>query len=348
MLFFVNDYGEGAHEKILARLTETNRVPAPGYGTDDFCAAAREKIRAACKAPNADVYFISGGTQTNQLVIDSLIRSYEGVLSAVSGHVNCHEAGAIEYTGHKVLPLPMHLGKIDANELRQWVEDFYANPSHMHTVYPGMVYISHPTEYGTLYTKQELTAISKVCREKGLPLFMDGARLGYGLMSPESDMTLSDIAALCDVFYIGGTKIGALCGEAVVFPQGNAPAHLTTLIKQHGALLAKGRLMGIQFDVLFTDNLYFEISRHAIEMARRVKSIFQQKGYPFLIDSPTNQQFVVLKNEQMEKLAKEAAFDIWEKVDDTHTAVRFATSWATPLESVEQLEKILPENTKEE
>ena len=348
MLFFVNDYGEGAHEKILERLTETNRISAPGYGTDDFCAAAKEKIRAACQAPKADVYFITGGTQTNQLVIDALLESYEGVLSAVSGHVNCHEAGAIEYTGHKVLPLPMHLGKIDAGELKQWVEDFYANPSHVHTVFPGMVYISHPTEYGTLYTKQELTEISKVCREKGLPLFMDGARLGYGLMSPESDMTLGDIAALCDVFYIGGTKVGALCGEAVVFPQGNAPKHLMTLIKQHGALLAKGRLMGIQFDVLFTDGLYFEISRHAIEMAQRVKKAFQAKGYPFLIDSPTNQQFVVLENGQMETLAKQAAFDVWEKVDGTHTAVRFATSWATQPETVDELERILPEYTQEE
>ena len=348
MLFFVNDYGEGAHEKILERLAETNRISAPGYGTDDFCAAAREKIRVACEAPKADVYFISGGTQTNQLVIDSLLRSYEGVLSAVSGHVNCHEAGAIEYTGHKVLPLPMHLGKIDAGELKQWVEDFYANPSHEHTVFPGMVYISHPTEYGTLYTKQELTAISEVCREKGLPLFMDGARLGYGLMSPGSDLTMPDIAALCDVFYIGGTKVGALCGEAVVFPRGNAPKHLMTLIKQHGALLAKGRLMGIQFDVLFTDGLYFEISRHAIEMAQRVKKVFQEKGYPFLIDSPTNQQFVILENGQMEKLAEQAAFDVWEKVDDTHTAVRFATSWATKPETVDELARILPMNTQEE
>ena len=348
MLFFVNDYGEGAHEKIIERLMETNRISAPGYGTDDFCAAAREKIRAACEAPKADVYFISGGTQTNQLVIDALLQSYEGVLSAVSGHVNCHEAGAIEYTGHKVLPLPMHLGKIDAGELKQWVEDFYANPSHEHTVFPGMVYISHPTEYGTLYTKQELTAISAVCREKGLPLFMDGARLGYGLMSPGSDLTLPDIAALCDVFYIGGTKVGALCGEAVVFPQGNAPKHLMTRIKQHGALLAKGRLMGIQFDVLFTDGLYFEISRHAIEMAQRVKKVFREKGYPFLIDSPTNQQFVILENGQMEMLAEQAAFDVWEKVDDTHTAVRFATSWATRLETVDELERILPMNTQEE
>ena len=341
MLFFVNDYGQGAHEKILERLMETNCISAPGYGTDEFCAAAKEKIRAACHAPQADVYFISGGTQTNQLVIDSLLTSYEGVLCAQTGHINCHEAGAVEFTGHKALALPQHDGKIDAGELKAYVEDFYANPSYEHMVFPGMVYISHPTEYGTLYTKAELMAISAVCRDKKLPLFLDGARLGYGLMSPDSDLSLPEIAELADVFYIGGTKVGALCGEAVVFPTGNAPKHFLTLIKQHGALLAKGRLMGIQFDALFTDDLYFEISRHAIEMAMRLKALFAKKGYSFLIDSPTNQQFVILENGQMEKLRAYAAFEVWEKVDENHTAVRFATSWATTKESIDELEQVL-------
>lgn len=341
MLFFTNDYGEGAHEKILQRLADTNLEPAPGYGTDAYCESAREKIRAACEAPKAEVFFISGGTQTNQLVIDSLLHSYEGVLAAKTGHVNGHEAGAIEYTGHKVLTLPQHLGKIDADELRACVEDFYGDENHDHMVFPGMVYISHPTEYGTLYSKAELQAISRICREKRLPLFMDGARLGYGLMSYQTDVTLPEIADLCDVFYIGGTKVGALCGEAVVFPRGNAPAHFMTLVKQHGALLAKGRLMGIQFDVLFTDGLYFEISRHAIDMAEKLKAVFREKGYTFFLDSPTNQQFIVLENGQMEKLKQHAAFSFWEKKDEDHTVVRFATSWATREESILALKNLL-------
>ena len=341
MLFFSNDYGEGAHEKILRRLEETNLEAAPGYGEDRYCESAKQKIRAACWAPDAEIFFITGGTQANQLVIDALLHAWEGVVSAETGHVNVHEAGAIEYTGHKVLPLPQHLGKINDRDLRAFVDDFYANDSHEHMVFPGMVYISHPTEYGTLYTLKELEALSAVCREKHLPLYLDGARLGYGLMSRGTDVTLPDIARLCDAFYIGGTKVGALCGEAVVFPSGNPPLHFMTRVKQHGALLAKGRLLGVQFDTLFTDNLYFEISRHAIDMAEQLKAVFREKGYPFFLDSPTNQQFIVLENEKMEKLKEAVVFSVWEKADENHTVVRFATSWATRLEAIEQLKILL-------
>ena len=252
MLFFENDYGEGAHEAVLKRLAETNGEQLSGYGTDPYCAAAREKIRAACDCPVADVDFLVGGTQTLAVGISSLLRRYEGVLAAQTGHVSVHESGAIEFTGHKVLTLPQKEGKISAGCLRSWLQNFYDDESHEHMVFPGMVYISHPTEFGTLYTKRELEDLSSVCRQYQIPLYVDGARLGYGLASPASDISLGDLSRLVDVFYIGGTKVGALCGEAVVFPAG-APAHFMTMVKQQGALLAKGRLLGIQFDALFTD-----------------------------------------------------------------------------------------------
>ena len=315
MLSFENDYNAGAHPLVLKALMDTNLIKEPGYGNDDFCQSAAEKIRAACACPEAEVYFISGGTQTNQVVISSLLRSYEGVLSAVSGHVNGHEAGAIEYSGHKVLTLPQHQGKIDPAELEAWIKSFYADESHEHMVFPGMVYISHPTEYGTLYSKAELERLSQVCRRYALPLFLDGARLGYGLMSRETDLRLEDIARLCDVFYIGGTKVGALCGEALVFTHKNAPEHFPTLIKQRGAMLAKGRLLGVQFDALFTDGLYFAIGCHAIEKAERLKEMFRQRGYAFYLDSPTNQQFIVLRNEKAEELRQHVRFTVWEKPD---------------------------------
>lgn len=260
MLYFENDYCEGAHPAILQKLTETNFEKVSGYGTDPYCASAREKIRAACACPEADVQFISGGTQSNAIVIASMLQRWQGVVAAATGHVAGHEAGAIEYTGHKVITLPQHNGKLDAAELRALVSTFYADDNHDHMVFPGMVYISHPTEYGTLYTKAELEALHAVCQEYKMPLFLDGARLGYGLAAEGTDVTLADLARLTDVFYIGGTKVGALCGEAVVFPHG-APAHFMTMVKQQGALLAKGRLLGIQFDVLFTDGLYFSISK---------------------------------------------------------------------------------------
>jgi len=298
MLAFENDYSEGAHEKILQRLMETNRVQQPGYGNDEYSQSAKEKIRAACQCPNADIYFLVGGTQTNALTIAAYLGPAEGVVSVQTGHVNLHEAGAIEYTGHKVMPLPAHDGKMDAGELEIMLRDFYADPTYPHMVHPGMVYISHPTEYGTLYTKAELQALSAVCRKYQIPLFLDGARLGYGLMSVGTDVTLPVIAAYCDAFYIGGTKVGALCGEALVFPRNNAPKRFFTQVKMHGALVAKGRLVGLQFDTLFTDDLYLEISRHAIEMAQYMKKGIAQRGYQFHLDSPTNQQFVVLDNEK--------------------------------------------------
>lgn len=341
MLSFENDYNNGAHPLVLKALADTNLIRQPGYGNDDFCRSAADKIRAACGCPEAEVYFISGGTQTNQVVISSLLRSYEGVLSAVSGHVNGHEAGAIEYSGHKVLALPQHEGKIDSAELEAWIKSFYADESHEHMVFPGMVYLSHPTEYGTLYSKAELERISRVCRSHDLPLFLDGARLGYGLMSRETDLRLEDIARLCDVFYIGGTKVGALCGEALVFTHNNAPAHFPTLIKQRGAMLAKGRLLGVQFDALFTDGLYFAIGSHAIEKAERLKQMFRQRGYDFYIQSPTNQQFVILPDEKAEELRQHVRFTVWEKTDERHTVARFCTSWATTDEELDQLEKLL-------
>ena len=315
MLYFLNDYSEGAHEKVLQHLIDTNMEQLPGYGTDHYCEEAKEKIKKACGCEDAEVFLLTGGTQTNQIVIDTMLQPYEGVVAAQTGHVSTHEAGAIEFTGHKVLTLPEKNGKINAADLKNLVETFYGDENHEHMVFPGLVYISHPTEYGTLYTKKELTEISAVCREYKLPLFMDGARLIYGLVGKETDVTLQDIAKLCDVFYIGGTKAGALC--------------------------AKGRLLGVQFDALFTDDLYLEIGKNAIETAAVLKAGLKEKGYTFYIDSPTNQQFVVLENRKMEELKKDVQFSFWEKKDDTHTVVRFATSWATRMEDVEKLLSLL-------
>ena len=336
MIYFNSDYLEGAHPALMAKLNETNMVQTIGYGEDEYCAAARVKIQNACQAPEADVHFLVGGTQTNTTVIAAVLRPWQGVLCAVSGHINCHEAGAIEFTGHKVIGLPQKNGKLDAATVEDFCKTFYADSNHDHMVFPGMVYISHPTEYGTLYSKAELEALSAVCHTYHMPLFVDGARLGYALVSEGTDVTLADLARLTDVFYIGGTKVGALCGEAVVFPHG-APAHFMTMVKQQGALLAKGRLMGIQFDVLFTDDLYTRISRNAIETANALKKGLAAKGYRFFMDSPTNQLFVVLENTQLAALEGKAKFGFWEKFDDSHTVVRIATSWATKMEEIEQL-----------
>lgn len=341
MIYFESDYTEGAHPKILERLNETNMIQASGYGHDEFCESAKNKIRKTINCPNAQIQFITGGTQTNQIVIDTMLKPFEGVVSAQTGHVNSHEAGAIEYTGHKVIPIPQHEGKIDGTELTDYLETFFGDGNNEHMVFPGMVYISHPTEYGTLYTKNELTKISSVCRKNNIPLFMDGARLGYGIMAKSTDLTLEDIAELCDVFYIGGTKCGALCGEAVVFTKNNMPLHFENLVKKHGALLAKGRLLGVQFDTLFTDNLYLEISKNAIDTAEALKKALKEKGYRFLLDSPTNQQFVILENKFMEELKKSVKFNFWEKYDKDHTVVRFATSWSTKMENVEKLINLL-------
>lgn len=341
MLNFESDYIQGAHPKLLQRLVDTNMEALSGYGADAYCEAAKNKIAAACQCPEAEIALLVGGTQTNQLVIDSMLKQFEGVVAAKTGHVATHEAGAIEYTGHKVLDIPGHEGKMDAAELDSYVTDFLNDGNHEHMVFPGMVYISFPTEYGTIYSKKELTDISNVCHKHNLPLFIDGARLGYGLKSSSCDLTLSEIAKLCDVFYIGGTKVGALCGEAVVFTKKNMPAHFVNLTKKHGALLAKGRLLGIQFDALFTDNLYFNISENAIKMADKLKAALKSAGYTFLLDSPTNQQFVILENSKMKALAENVKFSFWEKVDDTHTAVRFATSWATTEDDVQKLINLL-------
>ena len=340
MLYFENDYCEGAHPAILQKLIDTNFDKVPGYGTDPYCASAKEKIRAACGAPEADVFFISGGTQTNAIVIASMLDRWQGVLAAATGHIAGHEAGAIEYTGHKVISLPAHEGKVSAGDVENWCATFYADANHDHMVFPGMVYISHPSEYGTLYTKRELEELHAVCARYHMPLFMDGARLGYALTSEGTDVTLADIAALTDVFYIGGTKVGALCGEAVVFPHG-APAHFMTMVKQQGALLAKGRLMGIQFDVLFTDDLYTRISRNAIDTANALKKGLADKGYQFFMDSPTNQIFVVLSNSQLAALEGKAKFGFWEKYDDSHTVMRIATSWATRMEEIHALLELM-------
>ncbi|MDD7581217.1 MAG: aminotransferase class I/II-fold pyridoxal phosphate-dependent enzyme [Treponema sp.] len=341
MIYFESDYTEGAHPKILERLNETNMIQASGYGHDEFCESAKNKIRKTINCPNAQIQFITGGTQTNQIVIDTMLKPFEGVVSAQTGHVNSHEAGAIEYTGHKVIPIPQHEGKIDGTELNDYLETFFSDGNNEHMVFPGMVYISHPTEYGTLYTKNELTKISSVCRKNNIPLFMDGARLGYGIMAKSTDLSLEDIAELCDVFYIGGTKCGALCGEAVVFTKNNMPQHFENLVKKHGALLAKGRLLGVQFDALFTDNLYLEISKNAIDTAETLKKALIEKGYRFLLNSPTNQQFVILENKFMEELKKSVKFNFWEKFDKDHTVVRFATSWSTKMENVEKLINLL-------
>ncbi len=341
MLLFESDYIEGAHPEILGRLCETNLEQLSGYGMDKYTKNAKEKIKSACGLSDADVYFLVGGTQTNQNVIDALLSGTEGVVCANSGHIATHEAGAIEYTGHKVLTVEHSLGKIIPEKLEEFMNDFYSDENHEHAVWPGMVYISHPTEYGTLYSLEELKSISKICKYYNMPLYLDGARLGYGLMSDGTDVTLKDISDLCDAFYIGGTKVGALCGEAVVFPHANAPKHFFTHIKQHGALLAKGRLIGVQFDTLFTNDLYFKISRHAIEMANRIRSAFKEKGYKIFIETITNQIFVVLHNEKLKELSKKVSFGFWEKYDSEHIVVRIATSWATTPEAVDALIDII-------
>lgn len=341
MISFENDYSTGAHPRVLEALAATNLEPAPGYGTDRFCASAAERIRAACADDTADVFFLVGGTQTNAVVISSLLAGYEGVIAADTGHIAVHEAGAIEATGHKVIALPEHDGKLQAADVEAYLEGFYADANYEHMVFPGMVFIAHPSELGTLYSLAELEELSALCRRYEIPLYLDGARLSYGLAAPESDVTLPDIARLTDAFYIGGTKCGALCGEAVVFPRGGMPKHFLTHVKQHGALLAKGRLLGVQFDTLFTDGLYGEVGRTAIDAAAELRRILSEAGCTFFRESPTNQQFVILENSQMEALAERVRFSFWERVDDTHTAIRFVTSWSTTAEDLAFLETAL-------
>ena len=344
VLSFSCDYMEGAHPEILRRLIETNLEKTPGYGLDNYSESAREKIRSACKAPDAEVFFLVGGTQTNAVVIDALLKSYQGVIAADTGHISVHEAGAIEFGGHKVLTVSHYNGKISAEQIETLLDKYWDDANHDHMVMPGMVYISHPTEYGTLYSLAELTEISALCRAHHIPLYLDGARLAYALACRQNDVSLADIASLCDAFYIGGTKCGGLLGEAVVVPKAELIPHFFTIIKQHGALLAKGRLLGIQFDMLFSDHLYETIGIPAIQAADWIRRALSQNGYTLCFDSPTNQVFCVMENATMKRLAERVEFGFWEIYDASHTIVRFATSWATKMEEVEELCDILRQN----
>lgn len=337
MLRFESDYGEGAHPRILELLAASNLEQTPGYGEDHYCEEARTLIRGACAAPEADVHFLVGGTQANFVVIEAALRPWQGVLCADNGHINVHETGAVEATGHKVLALPAHEGKISARQIREVCAAHHADASHEHMVQPGMVYLSSPTEFGTLYSKAELQDISRTCHELGLTLFVDGARMGYGLMSEACDMTLADYARLCDAFTIGGTKVGALFGEAVVLPSPALKKDFRYLMKQRGAMLAKGRLLGLQFLALFQDGLYFRIAKHADELAMRLRGAFLEKGWPLLYPSFTNQQFPIVPDDVLERLSADYSFSFWQKTDENHSAVRFCTSWATTEEAVNRL-----------
>ena len=341
MLSFESDYIIGAHERVLEALIKTNNEVLSGYGNDIHTKNAAELIKKACGTPDSEVFFLTGGTQANAVVIATMLQKYEGVISAKTGHIALHEVGAIEYTGHKVIELDGVEGKLPAENLTSYLEMFYGDENNSMMVQPGMVYISHPTEYGTLYSKNELLKLREICDKYGMKLFLDGARLGYGLMSRETDVTLQDIATICDVFYIGGTKVGALCGEAVVFAKGQTPKFFRSQTKQHGAMLAKGRLTGVQFEALFEDGLQFEKSKNAIERAEELKELFTSRGYEFFLNSPTNQQFIILTNEQMEKISSKCRFGFWERLDENRCVVRFATSFATTKEDMEALAKII-------
>ena len=343
MLSFECDYNNGAHPKVLQHLIDTNQKQSLTYGFDEWSESARRKIRQACQCPDADIYFLSGGTQANATVIDSCLATCEAVISADTGHINVHEAGAVEASGHRVIALPSADGKLMPDTLATFMQVYETDESRDHVAQPGMVYITFPTEMGTLYTADEITAIHAICRKYDLQLFVDGARLGYGLMSTDSDVTLSWLARHCDAFYIGGTKVGALCGEAVVFPRGNAPKHFFSNVKRHGALLAKSRVVGVQFDALFTDSLYFDISRHAIVMAQKLRQVLQEAGMTFYMHSPTNQQFILLPTEQAHELKRRIDFTLWgpSPQDPSLMICRFVTSWATTEQDIEQLRKLL-------
>ena len=341
MLSFTNDYCECAHEKVLEKMMEVRLEKNPGYGTDDYCKRAEALIKKACGSEDSEVYFLVGGTQTNQIIIDTVCRPWEGVVAAETAHVNTHEAGAIEYSGHKVMTVPEHDGKASAEDVDRLCRLFYADDNHEHEVYPGMVYISHPTELGTLYTVDELKKLREVCDRYQMKLYLDGARLGTALACPESDVTLKDIAELTDMFYIGGTKCGALFGEAVVFNRGSMPERFNTRVKQHGGMLAKGWLLGLQFEVLFTDDLYLECGKNAIKTAEALRKILAEKGYEFFVENPTNQIMVTVENSKMEELKKHVNFSFWDTVDENHTAIRFCTSWGTKVSDVEALRKVL-------
>lgn len=341
MIRFNCDYSEGAYSSILEKLAQTNLEQTAGYGLDPYCEKAKKLIQDLCKAPQAQVHFLVGGTQTNMMLIAAALRPYQGALSPDSGHINVHESGAIEATGHKVLALPSKDGKITAEQVQEEYTKHYKDPDREHMVQPKLVYISNPTEIGTIYSKAELTALSKVCRENNLYLYVDGARLGYGLTAKSNDLSLADMAELCDAFYIGGTKVGALFGEALVITNPALQEDFRYVIKQHGGMFAKGRLLGIQFLALLEDGTYFEIARHANELAEKIKQACIEKGYSFLTQSDTNQQFPILPNSVLEKLGSKYTYSVWQPMDETHSAVRFCTSWATKEEDVASLIKDL-------
>ncbi|MGT2785487.1 threonine aldolase family protein [Streptococcus merionis] len=340
MLHFENDYNKGAHPAILEALMSSNFEGLSGYGSDSYTKTVTEQVRQLTDCPQAEVTLLTGGTQTNQIVIDTMLAPYEGVLAADTGHISTHEAGAIEFTGHKVLTLPHEDGKINAEQVEAYLKDFFADGNHSHMVYPGMVYISHPTEYGTLYTEQELEALAQICQNYQIPLFLDGARLVYGLAVPDSP-DLATIARLTDIFYLGGTKAGLLCGEAVVFTKNNQPKHFVTHVKQHGALLAKGRLLSVQFHALLQERLFETIGQHALEMAEQLREILRDKGYTFYLESPTNQQFIIMENSHLERLGQQVAYSFWEKYDVDHTVIRLATSWSTTQADIDALKSLL-------
>lgn len=341
MIYFDSDYMAGAHPKVMERLLETNHLNTIGYGCDEYTKHAAELIRNACGQPNARVYFLVGGTQTNATVIDGLLSRHQGVLAAESAHINVHEAGAIEATGHKILTLPQYEGKVLASDLKEYIDNFYSDDTYEHMVAPGMLYISFPTEYGTTYSYEELTKLSEICHNANIPLYIDGARLAYGLAAKGNNVTLKDIAQLSDVFYIGGTKVGALFGEAVVITNPTLLKNFFPLIKQHGALLAKGRLLGVQFEALFEDNLYEEIGLQTVEKAIRIRDLFSSKGYKIVVDSTTNQQFIRLPNQIIDKLKENISFELWGPRGKTETVVRFVTGWATSHTDIDTLASIL-------
>ena len=337
MIYFNNDYSEGCHEKVLEALIRTNMEQTPGYGEDLYCAQAAAKIRSLCGREDLAVHFLVGGTQTNLTVIDAALRPHQGALCAVSGHIHVHETGAVEATGHKVLTVPSADGKITAEQVAWTVKAHREDGAFEHMVQPKLVYISNPTELGTLYTKAELTALSETCRSLGLYLFLDGARLGYGLAARDNDLTMEDIARLCDVFYIGGTKVGALFGEAVVIGNPALAEDFRYLIKQHGGMLAKGRLLGVQFHALLEDGLYFSIAEKADRLADKIRETLEAQNVPFLVSGATNQLFPILPDSVLAELAKKYVFSEQERVDKHHRAVRFCTSWATKEENVQEL-----------
>lgn len=341
MISFECDYNNGAHPKVLENLVKYNDAKPTPYGFDEFSERAKNCIREAINMPDAQIFFLTGGTQTNATAIDSMLYQYEGVICVGSGHINVHEAGAVEFTEHKIITIPDREGKMEAGTLNKYLDDFYHDGNRDHAVHPGLVYITFPTELGTLYTAQELDDIYQVCQQYDIPLYIDGARLGYGLLAEGNDVTLPYLARHCDVFYIGGTKIGALCGEAVVFTNRQAHKHFFSIQKQHGAVIAKGALIGLQFEALFTDNLYFKLSEHAIKMAMRMKRLFQEKGYEFYVDSPTNQQFIVLPDTEVERLSQHVEFTHFGQADKHHTICRFVTSWATTEDELNELKRLL-------